>query len=98
MVCWRMRGAHDAGRRLLRGPPCYRRLRGRATEVDADGLHVVMGVAMAGMFEPRLNPLPALVSPAVFAAGAWVALAGGPRRGPGLASRYADARTPAVAY
>ena len=50
------------------------RLRGRATELDADGLHVLMGVAMAGMFEPQLNPLPVFVWRAVFvAASAWFA-------------------------
>ena len=50
------------------------RLGGRVTELDADGLHVLMGVAMAGMFEPRLNPLPAIVWRAVFfPAGAWFA-------------------------
>ncbi len=60
------------------------RLRGRATELDADGLHVVMGVAMAGMFEPRLNLLPASAWGAVFASrqrgssGAHSASAAGP--------------------
>ncbi len=50
------------------------RLQARATEVDADGLHVLMGVAMAGMLEPRLSPLPAVVWLGVFAAGAaWFA-------------------------
>jgi hypothetical protein len=45
---------------------------GRPTELDADGLHVVMGVAMAGMLLPRLSPLPASVWAAVFAlAAAW---------------------------
>jgi hypothetical protein len=29
----------------------------RPTEYDADGVHVLMGVAMAGMLVPRLNPL-----------------------------------------
>jgi hypothetical protein len=43
------------------------RLRGRATEFDADGLHACMGAAMAGMLVPRLNVLPA---------GAWVAVFG----------------------
>ena len=48
------------------------RLRGRDTELDADGLHVLMGVAMAGMFEPQLSPVPGTVWRAVFvAAAAW---------------------------
>jgi Domain of unknown function (DUF5134) len=48
------------------------RLRGRRIEPDADGLHVAMGVAMAGMFEPRLSPVPGTVWLAAFAvAGAW---------------------------
>src|ERR1700730_18643177 len=34
------------------------RLRRRETEFDADGLHVAMGVAMAGMLVPRLSPPP----------------------------------------
>jgi hypothetical protein len=34
------------------------RLRARNTERDADALHVLMGVAMAGMLEPRLTPVP----------------------------------------
>jgi len=66
------------------------RLRGRATELDADGLHVVMGVAMAGMFEPRLNPLPGFVWRAVFAAGAaWFAWRAVRPRGRAVASRCA---------
>lgn len=48
------------------------RLRGRVTELDADGLHVLMGVAMAGMFEPWLNPVPDVAWRAIFvAAAAW---------------------------
>ncbi len=47
----------------------------RATEVDADAVHTVMGVAMAGMFLPRLSPLPASVWEAVFGvAAAWFAV------------------------
>ena len=50
------------------------RLRGRDTEVTTDGLHVLMGVAMAGMFEPRLTPIPGAAWHAVFAvAAAWFA-------------------------
>ena len=61
------------------------RLRGRATEFDADALHAVMGAAMAGMLLPRLNVLPGSVWAAVFGAGAawfgWHALRGrAPRR------------------
>jgi hypothetical protein len=50
------------------------RLRGRNTEPDADALHVLMGVAMAGMLEPRLEPVPVTAWRAVFAvAAAWFA-------------------------
>jgi Domain of unknown function (DUF5134) len=50
----------------------FSRLRGRATESDADALHVVMGTAMAGMLMPQLNILPGSVWAAVFAvAAAW---------------------------
>jgi hypothetical protein len=46
----------------------------RPTEVDADGGHVVMGVAMAGMLEAGLRFGPAGIWEAVFAgAGAWFA-------------------------
>jgi hypothetical protein len=46
----------------------------RPGEADADGVHVLMGVAMAGMFEPRLATLPAAAWAAVFTAGAgWFA-------------------------
>ena len=51
------------------------RLRGRAAEPEADALHVVMGVAMAGMFEPRIRPVPNTIWIAVFAAAAaWFAV------------------------
>ncbi|HUK71666.1 MAG TPA: DUF5134 domain-containing protein [Streptosporangiaceae bacterium] len=43
------------------------RLWRRQTEIDGDGMHVVMGVAMAGMLVARLNPLPAPVWEAGFA-------------------------------
>jgi Domain of unknown function (DUF5134) len=50
------------------------RLWQRETEVDADGIHVVMGVAMAGMLVPRLSPLPRSAWEAVFGvAAAWFA-------------------------
>ncbi len=44
--------------------------RQRRCEVDADGVHVLMGIAMAGMFVPQLATLPDPVWAAVFAAGA----------------------------
>jgi hypothetical protein len=48
------------------------RRRGRATELDADGLHAVMGTAMAGMLAPRLNVLPHSAWAALFGiAAAW---------------------------
>jgi hypothetical protein len=50
------------------------RLRRRFTEVDADAVHVIMGVAMAGMLLPGLSPLPGTAWEAVFgAAAAWFA-------------------------
>ena len=61
------------------------RLRGRNTERDADALHVLMGVAMAGMLEPRLTPVPVAAWRAVFAAAAawfaWQAMRRGRRAG-----------------
>jgi hypothetical protein len=46
----------------------------RETEFDADGVHAVMGVAMAGMLVPWLSPLPASAWEAVFGiAAAWFA-------------------------
>jgi hypothetical protein len=74
---------------LLIAASCMVRLviwktRGRETEADADGLHVLMGVAMAGMFEPRLSLVPGGAWRAVFAAAAawflWRALRGRSRR------------------
>jgi hypothetical protein len=48
--------------------------RGRAAELDADGVHVVMGIAMAGMLTPALSFAPARLWQAVFAAaGTWFA-------------------------
>jgi hypothetical protein len=48
------------------------RVRGKDTELDTDGLHVLMGVAMAGMLEPGLSPVPGTIWRAVFAvAAAW---------------------------
>ena len=46
------------------------RRRGLATEADADGLHTVMGAAMAGMLAPSLNLLPAMTWMVVFGTGA----------------------------
>jgi hypothetical protein len=48
--------------------------RGRAAELDADGVHVVMGIAMAGLLTPALSFAPARLWQAVFAAaGTWFA-------------------------
>jgi hypothetical protein len=48
------------------------RLRGRAAEPDADALHMLMGVAMAGMLEPRFSPVPGTAWLVAFgAAAAW---------------------------
>jgi hypothetical protein len=61
------------------------RLRGRRTELDVDGVRVLMGAAMAGMLEPRLSPIPGTAWLAVFAAAAawfgWQALRAGGRGG-----------------
>jgi hypothetical protein len=46
------------------------RRRGLATEADADGLHVFMGAAMAGMLMPQLALLPASAWTVVFGTGA----------------------------
>ena len=68
------------------------RLRGRDTELDADGVHVLMGVAMAGMLEPRLIPFPGTVWRAVFAAAtawfAWQAIRTGGRSAVGTRCAY----------
>ena len=56
--------AYSAGRLA------FSRLRGRATEFDADALHAVMGAAMAGMLVPRLNVLPDSAYMTVFSIGA----------------------------
>jgi hypothetical protein len=46
----------------------------RPTELDADGVHVLMGVAMAGTLAPRLSTLPSAAWDAVFGvAAAWFA-------------------------
>jgi hypothetical protein len=48
--------------------------RRRRGEADADGMHVVMGVAMAGMFVPQLATLPDAAWGTAFGAGAvWFA-------------------------
>jgi hypothetical protein len=66
-----------AGVMLLIATSCavrlgFWRLRGRRADPQADGLHIVMGVAMAGMLEPRIAPVPDRVWLAVFAgAAAW---------------------------
>ena len=50
------------------------RLWHRSTAVDADALHLVMGVAMAGMLVPQLGSLPGSVWEGVFGVGAaWFA-------------------------
>jgi Domain of unknown function (DUF5134) len=49
-------------------------LRGRAAEPEADALHVLMGIAMAGMLEPGISPVPDAAWRVVFAvAGGWFA-------------------------
>ena len=67
------------------------RLRGLAAEPEADALHVLMGVAMAGMLEPRISPVPdAAWRGGVRGGGRLVRLAGDPGPRPqGPARRHA---------
>jgi hypothetical protein len=57
---------------------------GRGAEPEADALHVLMGLAMAGMLVPTLNLVPVTAWIAMFAAGtcwfAWQAVRSGVRR------------------
>jgi Domain of unknown function (DUF5134) len=68
-----------AGLMLLIAGSCAARVlvlrrRGRVIPLETDVLHVLMGVAMAGMLEPRLSPLPHSVWLIVFAvSAAWFA-------------------------
>jgi hypothetical protein len=66
-------------------------LRGTDTERGVDGLHAVMGVAMAGMLEPRLIPILRPAWAAVFAAAAawftWRGIRPGGRAG-GICSAH----------
>jgi hypothetical protein len=68
------------------------RLRRRATELDADALHAVMGTAMAGMLVPRLHVLPGSAWAAVFGVAAvwfgWRARPAGGKGTSGLRCRY----------
>jgi len=67
LAIWRRPGS----RRPVSRQPVSRQ-HSRRTEPDVDALHVLMGVAMAGMFEPRLSPVPAVAWLAVFGpAAAW---------------------------
>jgi Domain of unknown function (DUF5134) len=71
--------AYSAGRLALSRP------RRRATELDVDALHAVMGAAMAGMLAPPLNPLPDGAWAAVFSiAAAWFGWHAVRGRGPGI--------------
>jgi Domain of unknown function (DUF5134) len=66
--------------------------RGKDTERDADALHVLMGVAMAGMLQPRLTPVPGAAWCVVFAAAAawfaWQAIRPGRRDAVGTRCAY----------
>ena len=77
------------------------RVRGRDTELDTDGLHVLMGVAMAGMLEPGLSPVPGTVWRAVFAAAAawfaWQAIRARRPAGQGARGAPTRRRTPSNA-
>lgn len=72
--------------------PAISRLRGQATELDADALHVVMGVAMAGMLMPQLTVLPDGAWAAVFGVAAawfgWHAIRAKGPAAPGSCCRY----------
>ena len=69
---------------------------GRPAELDADGVHVVMGVAMAGMLTPGLSFAPARLWQAIFAAaGVWFAWQYvRARRGPGNGAALGARRCP----
>jgi hypothetical protein len=57
------------------------RTRRSEADADADALHVLTGIAMAGMFEPAIGLLPAVAWQVVFAAGAaWFTWQGARRR------------------
>ena len=81
----RLAASRLAASRLADSRLADSRLRGKSTDVAADGLHVMMGVAMAGMLEPRLAPVPGTIWCAVFAAAAvwfaWQASPAGRRAG-----------------
>jgi hypothetical protein len=66
----------------------FSRLRGRFTELDADALHTVMGIAMAGMLVPGLRLLPDGAWTAAFGVGAawfgWHAVRARNQVSPGL--------------
>jgi hypothetical protein len=56
------------------GRLCWRWLRAQRADAGADALHVLMGIAMAGMFEPSIGLVPAITWQVVFAAAAaWFA-------------------------
>ena len=73
--------------------PAISRLRGKRTELGTDGLHVLMGIAMAGMLQPRLALAPGPVWSGVFAVGAawfaWQATRAARRAGRGRRARGA---------
>jgi len=72
-------------------------LRGKRTEPGTDGLHVLMGIAMAGMLQPRLALIPGLVWSGVFAAGAaWFAWQAAPAARRAGRPRYAHAGAHAI--
>lgn len=51
---------------VLRLGASLRLPRGQRAEADADGLHVLMGVAMAGLLEPGISVLPGIAWQVVF--------------------------------
>ena len=68
---------------------CWWRLRGRPAETDADVLHVMMGIAMAGMFKPGIGPVPAIAWRVAFtAAAAWFTWRAIRRRATGSPIRF----------
>jgi hypothetical protein len=72
----------------------FSRLRGRATELDADALHMVMGIAMAGMLVPWLHLAPNSAWAAVFGIGVtWFGWRALPARGP-VPPRLSHSRYP----
>jgi hypothetical protein len=68
---------------------CWLRPRSGLAQTDGDALHVLMGAAMAGMFEPGIGPVPSGAWQVVFAAAAaWFTWQAIRRRGTSIPVPY----------